>query len=183
MGENAIFPIRVTRGNEMIFEQCESALIVRAKFVNMHKIRGIFWQNISFKKNIKYLQALFSRSVFFILLFYIQFGLLFIVCFISYLHCLFNKDKEFRVNAYICRSVNIYCRKLHYPLIKLVRKFSVSNYFSIKYGIFDKNFGSCSTVTSLVFNTIAYLSCTSAPVLVSWLAFYSLSICTFHLIW
>ena len=79
VGENAIFPIRVNRGNEMIFEQCESALIIRAKFVNMHKIRGIFWQNISFKKilNICKLYFLEVSFLFFCFIFNLVFCLLF----------------------------------------------------------------------------------------------------------
>ena len=34
----------------------------------------------------------------------------------------------FHMNVYICRSINIRCRKLHSPLIKVVLKSSFSNY-------------------------------------------------------
>ena len=46
----------------------------------------------------------------------------------------------------------------------------------IKRRFFDKNFGTCPTVTSLNLTTIAYLNSSIAPGLVSWIAFDSLPI-------
>ena len=76
----------INRGNKIIFQQCNSALIIRGKSVNMHKIRGIFDKIFSFKKSFPYfLEVPFS---FFCFVFNLLLSLWF-----ALFHTLFNKDK------------------------------------------------------------------------------------------
>ena len=91
----------------------------------------------------------------------------------------------------VCRVENIESREFNSPLRNVFGELFLSNYFhqkistmfKVKICYFDRNFGTRLTVTSLCFSALGYLSPTSAPGLVSWQAFNSISIFAFHLLW
>ena len=80
----------INRGNKIIFEQRKSALIIRGKLINIHKIRGIFDKIFSFKNMLNICKPYFLEVPFsfFCFVFNLVFSLLF-----ALFHTLFNKDK------------------------------------------------------------------------------------------
>ena len=157
----------INRGNKVTtFEQCQCALIIRGKLINLQKLEE-FFDKFSFKEIFNICNHYFLEVSFFIsvlcLIWSLGYCLLYCIPRLSLLEWtpvsgIYKYTLEEAPVNLDERRVKIFSNYFHEE---------ISSVFPIKICYFDKDFGTWLTVLLLYFNAIACFSYGSAPALVS----------------
>ena len=157
----------INRGNKITtFEQCQCALVIRGKLINLQKVRGIFC-TFSFKEIFNICKHYFLEVSFFISVLCLIWSFRYCLLYCIPPLCLLKWTPVSGIYKYTLEEAPFNLDERRVKIFSNYFHEEISSVFPIKICYFHKGLGTWLTVILLYFNAIAYLPYVSAPALVS----------------